>query len=244
MGVEGHRGRLSAIRSELVLSDPMAEASTKLIDAGLSQLAAIDARLAWIANRPRPLLTVEWTGRGSEASFAGALSLLTLGLAEMVAGKVVLPKLRSVSVDQLPRILATGCDVQPTDAVLWVNSHAGKVLEYGGETKAIMALRPECLLPTFQEIASDAAAEVIESAKRIYNTAIPSVDGKKLWLTRLPVDDRRASTVYEFEHARWIPGDPFDALLAVIVVGRDQKRLNELAEAATRSCAHRGWAMG
>jgi hypothetical protein len=50
-----------------------------------------------------------------------------------------------------------------------------------------------------------------------YPTRIEVVAGERLWLTRFPETDTRAASLYEAAYARWIPGDPFDVLLAVFV---------------------------
>jgi hypothetical protein len=83
---------------------------------------------------------------------------------------------RGVGLDRLPTILATGVDVEPTTAPIWVSTFE-KAWEYGGLPKVVMAF-----------------------------------DGSHL--ERLP--DTSANSPYEV-FARWIPGDPFDALLAVFV---------------------------
>jgi hypothetical protein len=46
---------------------------------------------------------------------------------------------------------------------------------------------------------------------------LESVDGDTLWFSRLAPDAPGITTPYQVEYARWIPGDPFEALCAVLV---------------------------
>jgi hypothetical protein len=128
--------------------------------------------------------------------------------------------------------------------VLWVDRSTGKTLEYGDEMKVLMIFHGERLMPTHREIPANTPPGELEELRRTYPTAIPSVDGQMLWLTRLPFEDKRATTPYEIEYARWIPGDPWEALLAVLVLGRDHKRVCEQVQSAIQSCGQRQWHMG
>jgi hypothetical protein len=44
---------------------------------------------------------------------------------------------------------------------------------------------------------------------------LKSLDGEKLYLSLLAEDDPRLNSEYERVHARWIEGNPFDALRAL-----------------------------
>jgi hypothetical protein len=71
---------------------------------------------------------------------------------------------------------------------------------------------------TYREvIISDTAADEINRLMVDYPTRVEDLAGERLWLTRFPKTDTRATSAYEREFARWIPGDPFVALLAVFV---------------------------
>jgi len=126
------------------------------------------------------------------------------------------PAFRDVSCDRLPAILATGIDVGPTTAPIFV-SDFDKAGEYGGWPKVIMALDGERLDRTYREIPPDTGAEEGARLMLDYPNRTPSLSGECIWLTRLPATDPRAATAYEIEYARWIPGNPFDALQAVFV---------------------------
>jgi hypothetical protein len=121
---------------------------------------------------------------------------------------------RGVGLDRLPTILAKGVDVEPTTAPIYV-SNLEKAWEYGGLPKVVMAFDGRHLQRTYREVISDAPDDEIARLMVDYPNRIESRDGKRLWLTRLP--ETSADSSYEVNFARWIPGDPFDALLAVFV---------------------------
>jgi hypothetical protein len=66
-------------------------------------------------------------------------------------------------------------------------------------------------------MASDTVAEEVARLMLEYPTRIESSSGERIWLTRLPETDTRATTPYEVEYARWISGNAFGALRAVFV---------------------------
>jgi hypothetical protein len=50
------------------------------------------------------------------------------------------------------------------------------------------------------------------------------MDGEKLYLSRLAENDPRLNTDYERAYARWIEGDPFEALRAVFLFVRPEDK--------------------
>lgn len=124
---------------------------------------------------------------------------------------------RGVELGRLPVILATGVDVEPATAPIFA-SDFHKAWEYGGWPKVVMAFDGDHLQPTHCEIIiSDTTADEITRLMAAYPTCIHDPAGERLWLTRFPETDTRAASPYEAEYARWIPANPFDALLAVFV---------------------------
>jgi hypothetical protein len=108
-------------------------------------------------------------------------------------------------------------DVEPTTAPIFV-SDFDKAWEYGGWPKVVMAFDGMCLQRTYREIViSETTAEQITKLMVDYPTRIDDLAGERLWLTRFPQTDTRATSPYEREFARWIPGNPFDTLLTVFV---------------------------
>jgi hypothetical protein len=124
---------------------------------------------------------------------------------------------RAVGLDRLPAILTTGVDVEPTTAPIFV-AEFDKACEYGDWPKVVMAFDGMRLQRTYREIViSDTTAEEITQLMVDYPTRIDDSASECLWLTRFPQTDPRATSAYEREFARWIPGNPFDALLTVFV---------------------------
>ncbi|MGH3165418.1 MAG: hypothetical protein ACRDN0_05935, partial [Trebonia sp.] len=90
--------------------------------------------------------------------------------------------------------------------------------EYGDWPKVVMAFDGMKLKRTFREIViSEVTADEIEQLMNDYPTCIKDDAGERLWLTRFAATDPRAASPYEYGFARWIPDNPFDALLAVFV---------------------------
>jgi hypothetical protein len=124
---------------------------------------------------------------------------------------------RAVSIDRLSTVLLQGIDVEPTNAVIWVNV-LDKALEYGGWPKLVMALDYEFLRRTFVELDADASEVELTSVQHDYPTVLK--DGSKLFCSRLKEDAPQLNTPYELDSARWIPGDPWEALKGVFVFYR------------------------
>ena len=124
---------------------------------------------------------------------------------------------RAVFLDRLGTVLEHGIDVTPTDSPIYVDD-LSKASEYGDWPKVVLALRWDKLDRTFREVPADLPRAELDALKRIFTTELRSTDGKSLWLSRLRPDDRALAKPYEVDYARWIPGDPFDALVGVIVL--------------------------
>ena len=178
-----------------------------------------------VAIQPRPLVVVGWKGGWRDDNFDTALMVLVADLAKLVTGSIACSCVRCVDLTRLDMILSSGCDVEPTDAVLWVDKFPSKALEYGGDTKIMLIFDIRKTKATYEEVAADIEPQRLASLKAVYPTALTSVDGTKIWLSRLPEEDRRVASAYEIEHARWIPGDPFDALIGVLVLCRHPDEL-------------------
>jgi hypothetical protein len=134
---------------------------------------------------------------------------------------------RGVGLDRLQTILTTGVDVEPTTATIFV-AEFEKAWEYGGWPKVVMAFDGKQLERTYRDIIiSDTNADEIARLMVDYPTRIEDASGERLWLTRLEAIDSRAGTPYEYGFARWIPGDPFDALLAVFVFTPEDKEARQ-----------------
>lgn len=123
---------------------------------------------------------------------------------------------RGVGVDRLPIILDHGCDVLPTDSPIYV-SDIVKAAEYGGEIMAMQFFDPARLQRTYKEVPVTVSETELRELAAIYPTRISM--GDRFWLTKLKSTDRRAGSSYEVEFARWIPGDPLQALRMLWIIG-------------------------
>jgi hypothetical protein len=173
-----------------------------------------------VATSPRPLVVVGWQGAWLDHEFDTAIMLLVTDLAELITGSGTCPCVRCVELERLETVLKSGCDVSPTDAVIWTDKFPSKSLEYGGDTKVMLILDMRKTKASYEEVAADIEPHQLEVLKADYPTAVISRDGTRIWLSRLPDQDRRVGSAYEIEHARWIPGDPFEALIGVLVLSR------------------------
>ena len=124
-------------------------------------------------------------------------------------------RFRGVSVDRLDVILNIGIDVEPTDSIIFTDMCFSKAWEYGGWPKIILELDSTKLDRTFREVPADTPAEELEEIRKTFPTSLISKDANSIWFSRLHEDDSRITSDYEFEYARWIPGDPFAALRGI-----------------------------
>jgi hypothetical protein len=131
--------------------------------------------------------------------------------------KGYLVEYRGVSLERLPIILATGVDVEPPTHPIFVCDDLDKAWEYGGLPKVVMAYDGMQLKSTYKQVVvADTTSDELAKLMSDYPTHIESPAGDRIWFTRFP-GHTRPGFAYEREYARWIPGDPFDALRAVFV---------------------------
>jgi hypothetical protein len=181
-------------------------------------MSVIDLKIHNIQNSPYPILVVESDlefirNIKSMCDIEQLLSKLDPDGAMQLSDCVF----RGVEIERISCILSTGVDVEPTTAPIYSTDRFDKAVEYGGVPKVVMAFDPSYLDYTYREVPSSASLNEINTLKQIFPTEISVKEGSSLWLTKLAFDDPRASTYYEIEYSRWIPGNPFDALKAVII---------------------------
>lgn len=124
--------------------------------------------------------------------------------------------------NSLPAVLQRGIDVSPTNAVIFVD-HLEKALEYGGWPKVLMALKWDSIKRTFKQMPIGSSQDEVEAVRREFPTVL-ELNDRSLWCTRLPEDHPRIATDYEIAYARWIPGNPWDALRAIVLLGGPEDR--------------------
>jgi hypothetical protein len=186
-----------------------------------------------IASEPVPVAVVEYersATRLDDLSLYLPLADALGGLAELIR----LPGCRGVPFDRLAEILAHGLDVEPTTAPIFVNLPS-KALEDGGDEKVIEVFNFMLLEQTYRRVPVDTPAARLSELRATYPTCVTQNDGGTLWLSRLPADDPRVATSYESDLARWIPGDPWEALRMIVVVGAAGCGLVERARRVVRA---------
>lgn len=171
--------------------------------------------------RETPFLFVSWPREPIEELY-DALLMLTFDLHGMTG-------CRAVSVDRLRYITTHGCDVHPTTAPVYVN-FLDKALEYGEWPKVLQIFDARKLEHTYVEVPADTAPDELAELSRTFPTRVPSLDGQTLWLSRLSANDPRLAKPYEADYARWIPGDPWKALSACVVLVSDSAGWSRIAE--------------
>jgi hypothetical protein len=206
------------------------------IDSILKQPHLAGINCVTVATIPKPVLVIESSANGRKRELDMALAVIAHSLVDG-------PCFRCVAPDRLPLILRTGCDAEPSDSVLWIDTGItpDKALEYGGETKVLLILDIRKTERSCREVSADLAISELDSLRAQYPTVLKSVDGTMLWLSRLPANDRRVNSAYEIEHGRWIPGDPFEALIGVVVLGPDLTTLTTQVRTLCRACHEINW---
>lgn len=137
-------------------------------------------------------------------------------IADALKGMEVPVLYRGVTIDRYPTIATTGVDVEPSDAPIFCAPALSKALEYiqwpqGVRAGAIMAFRADHLERSF--VALDEIGETVTAPEDYPHL---HEDSTRRWYSRVA-----QSPVFGYEEAYgyWIPGDPWEALIAVFLVG-------------------------
>jgi hypothetical protein len=144
-------------------------------------------------------------------------------------------RFRSVSLQRLDLILQTGIDAPREDQHIFVSDSASKACEYGGESKAVMVYDASALSNTYEVIDKSASPQEIERLRRTY-VSEKELDNGRILFSRLK---GLVGTDHEIVYARWIPGDPLNALLMVFLVGGDYLILEKAFSAASEGIQQR-----
>jgi hypothetical protein len=148
---------------------------------------------------------------------------------------------RGVSLERLNCVLQYGIDVQPTDAVIFADNDLSKAWEYGGFPKLILAMDRSRLERTWREVPVTTPPSQLQDLQRTFPTSWASADGKTLYFSRLTLSDPQLGTSYEWTHALWIPGNPVEALRALMIFARKEDCPFRLAEDLLSRAADFGW---
>ena len=170
-------------------------------------------RIRLIARLPKPIIWVcDSRAHGIAHDLGDALFdfLLKIGIIAVDS--------RGVEIGRLEQVLNNGCDVHPTDSVMYIADGLDKAMEYGGYPKVIQIFDGSKLKQTFTEVAASTPPAELATLRATYPSWELSQDGTKIWFSRLKLEDARRTSAYEVDYARWIEGDPFAALTALLII--------------------------
>lgn len=134
---------------------------------------------------------------------------------------------RGTSLDRLPTILTTGVDVTPTDAIIYC-AELEKAYEYGKGTRVIAAYRwgkpgPDgtkvrvmgrAIVHVFDDTSPETRAEYEISHPYV----LPTQPGAPQSRCRVE-PETAARRGYLGPYGKYLTGDPFDALVAILIYG-------------------------
>jgi len=120
------------------------------------------------------------------------------------------------SFEKLSYILSFGIDVNPPYERIYACQNIDKCGEYGGYPKIVMCLDSSKLKNTWATLPEGASQEERNSILKDYPYSVKCEDGSELF-SRIKDEPHRFSG-YEFEYAKWIPGNPREVLKSVIII--------------------------
>lgn len=178
----------------------------------------VPPEISAITHLPVPVWHVVCDGGGSQQKPDIDIDGVLLQLAEThpLGSTFWCCDFRGVALDRLDSVLRHGIDVWPTDQPIFVDC-SDKAMAYGGWPKLLLLLHPDQLRPTWHEVSATLDPSELNELRKTYPNQLVSTDGSKLWLTRFNLDAPQAGTDYEMAYGRYIPGNPFDALAAMLV---------------------------
>lgn len=140
--------------------------------------------------------------------------------------KILAAQCRGVPLEKLPLVLRYGVDSEFPAGPFNVGG-LYKAVEYTSNPGAVLFYNDDKLDATYREVPVNTDAVELATLGAIFPTKLVSADGNWLWFSRFPADHRQIQTPYEFHYARWIPGNPFEALIAVWILGEQKADLAE-----------------
>jgi hypothetical protein len=177
----------------------------------------------WLEGARVPILLVQAAPGHSRKGLDRALSRM-LALRQQ-AGQtepqrcMALAFARGVTANRIGQVLRTGIDVSPPDSPIYAEQGLDKALEYGQNgDQLLLLLDVRELRRTIREVPADSDPSLLTELRQTFQTELTSKDGKKIWFSRLGRDGKGAGSSYERDYAWWIPGDPWEALLGLIVL--------------------------
>lgn len=187
-----------------------------------------------VMKTPKPIWCIQLDSAANGPAPKFDWMTLLIELQKAGHGDVVASGFRGVDFDKLPTVLTQGIDVSPPDSVIYVGEF-DKAWEYSpGWPKLVMALDRSKLDLTYREVPASTPQHELDELKRTFSTIVTSQCGTKHWLSRLNPESPQLGTSYEWDYARWIPGNAVDALKAVLIFCTD---IESVLAALSRSAA-------
>jgi hypothetical protein len=175
-------------------------------------------RVSQLLSRPRPAFLVELDEAESKRrvdwiAIAKAVEETDSGLTWLdLAGSAF----RGVAFGRLEQVMTTGIDVEPPDRPFYV-AEFEKAMEYGDWPKVMLALDYDALDRPWRRVREETSPDDLSALREIFPIEVRDARGG-LWLTKVIRDRLEASFQYDIDYGRWIPGSPWDALRAVLVL--------------------------
>lgn len=150
---------------------------------------------------------------------------------------------RCVDLEWLGDVLTNGAGPAPDDTLMWCDSWPSALPEFGDSLGVVLAYRQSSLARSWLQLPSSTRLADVDVLRSIYPNVATLEDGS-FWLSRLPsTDSRWGPEADESEQGYWIPGEPFDALQAVFLVGGEMDVLRAYAARAFATCLTRTWTL-
>jgi hypothetical protein len=149
---------------------------------------------------------------------------------------------RGVTLERLPVVLRSGCDVEPSDRPFVSEERIAKALEYGGREQLILVYDPRRLTPAWVILDADCPATKRADLEKVYPTVVWE-NGESTKLSRLSPKEYHGGIGYD-DYAQWIPADPFEALLMIIAIARPEYPLMSEVRRMVSECRKPEWTVG
>jgi hypothetical protein len=146
---------------------------------------------------------------------------------------------RCVSLSRLPTVLKEGIDLEGESPVISVGPFS-KAWEYGGWPKVVLGYRWDRVLKIALRVSQDESSEKVETLRRVYPHEF--LDGDDRCFSVFDEESFHGLSGGSLQTGRFIPGDPFEALCMVAVIGSAGDSLGANVQAVIDGHAHpREW---
>jgi hypothetical protein len=205
-----------------------------------------------MAVQPRPILVISDANYSNSRSlYDSLLKFPLMDIGQAIAGRELPLIHRCRPLKQLEYILRNGCDADPTDNVISC-AEIEKALEYGDSQAG--QRDPDKVYGGV--LMSFDASRLSQSSARVKTAALtPELQlelesiypfskelGGKTYFTRVAPNEKQFGSEYERDFGWFIPGDPFDALVALTIFGQENEVQNYVRDAIDK-CTNVTWTL-